>query len=399
MTELQALVRAFETLQKTGEEAVLATVVRTRGSTYRRPGARMVMTASQWLAGAISGGCLEGDLLRKAWWRTSTGAPTLVTYDSMSDDETQQAFGLGCQGVVDVLLERVRCHEAPGVLGLLAESSRARLPAAVATVFRVEGDCRAKPGERVLLWPGGRVECDVSDPALAELLKAEVAGAASGRSHVGRYETGKGGQAEVFVEAVLPPLPLVLFGSGPDVLPVVRLAQALGWHVTVVDGRNGVAARGARGVAEAVVVASPEAFAEHVTLEPSTVAVAMTHNFTEDLGLLRTLLPSRVRYVGLLGPRRRAVQLLQRLSEEGLRFTEEQLARLHAPVGLDLGAEGPEQIALSIIAEVQAVLSGRTGESLHRRPGTIHTGESEPPLSRPAESLACAVGQEGPWYR
>ena len=398
MTELQALVRAFETLQKTGEEAVLATVVRTRGSTYRRPGARMVMTASQWLAGAISGGCLEGDLLRKAWWRTSTGAPALVTYDSMSDDETQQAFGLGCQGVVDVLLERVRCQESPGVLGLLAESTRARQPAAVATVFRVEGDCQAKPGERVLLWPGGRVECGVSDVALAEVLKAEVARAVSGGSHVGRYEKGKGG-AEVFVEAVRPPLPLVLFGSGPDVVPVVRLAQALGWHVTVVDGRKGVAARGARGVADAVVVASPEAFAEHVTLQPETVAVAMTHNFTEDLGLLRTLLPSRVRYVGLLGPRRRAVQLLQRLSEEGLRFTDEQLARLHAPVGLDLGAEGPEQIALSIVAEVQAVLAGRTGESLTRRPGTIHTGEAEASLARTVEAPACAVGQEGPWYR
>jgi xanthine/CO dehydrogenase XdhC/CoxF family maturation factor len=181
--------------------------------------------------------------------------------------------------------------------------------------------------------------------------------------------------------------------------PVVRLAQALGWHVTVVDGRNGVAARGTRGVADAVVVASPETVVEHVTLQPETVAVAMTHNFTEDLGLLRTLLPSRVRYVGLLGPRRRAVQLLQRLSEEGLRFTDEQLARLHAPVGLDLGAEGPEQIALSIVAEVQAVLAGRTGESLTRRPGTIHTGETEPTLSRPVEAPACAVGQEGPWYR
>jgi xanthine/CO dehydrogenase XdhC/CoxF family maturation factor len=398
MTELQALVCAFETLRKTGEEAVLATVVRTRGSTYRRPGARMVMTASQWLAGAISGGCLEGDLLRKAWWRTSTGAPALVTYDSMSDDETQQAFGLGCQGVVDVLLERVRCQESPGVLGLLAESTRARQPAALATVFRVEGDCQAKPGERVLLWPEGRVECTVSDPALAELLKAEVSRAVSGGSHVGRYETGKG-QAEVFVEAVRPPLPLVLFGSGPDVVPVVRLAQALGWHVTVVDGRNGVAARGARGVSDAVVVASPETFVEHVTLQPETVAVAMTHNFTEDLGLLRTLLPSRVRYVGLLGPRRRAVQLLQRLSEEGQRFTDAQLARLHAPVGLDLGAEGPEQIALSIVAEVQAVLAGRTGESLTRRPGTIHTGEAESALSRTVEAPACAVGQEGPWYR
>jgi xanthine dehydrogenase accessory factor len=189
------------------------------------------------------------------------------------------------------------------------------------------------------------------------------------RSSLCRFECG-----ELFVEYLAPPMPLVVFGAGSDAAPLVRFAKELGWRVTLVDHRPGMAARPQFVSADEVVVARPESVAERVPIDARTAAVVMTHNYSHDLSLLELLLRSEARYVGVLGPRARTDRLLGELAESGTVFDRQELERLYAPVGIDIGAESPEEIALSIVAEIRAVSSGRRGGMLRDRAGAIHDG-------------------------
>jgi xanthine/CO dehydrogenase XdhC/CoxF family maturation factor len=186
------------------------------------------------------------------------------------------------------------------------------------------------------------------------------------------YEFG-----EVFLEHIAPPVPLVVFGAGHDAVPLIRLATELGWRVTLVDHRPAVAARAQFSAADEIIITRPESAAQAVVLDERTAVVLMTHNYEHDRQLLKFVLPSPTRYVGLLGPRSRADKLLQDLARAGVEPTHEQLERLHAPIGLDIGAETPEEIALSIIAEALARLSDRRGGMLRERKGGIHSHADE----------------------
>jgi xanthine/CO dehydrogenase XdhC/CoxF family maturation factor len=179
----------------------------------------------------------------------------------------------------------------------------------------------------------------------------------------------------VLLEYLPPPVPLVVFGGGPDAVPLVRLAKALGWHVTVVDPRARAASRDRFPEADAVIRCGPGKVLEQVPLASRSIAVVMTHNYNRDLSLLEVLLPSSVRYLGLLGPKARAERLLDDLTLGGYVASPEQLRRLHAPAGLELGADGPEEIALAILAEVKATLAGRAARPLRERHGPIHERE------------------------
>jgi xanthine/CO dehydrogenase XdhC/CoxF family maturation factor len=183
------------------------------------------------------------------------------------------------------------------------------------------------------------------------------------------------GEADVLLEYHPSPVSLVVFGGGPDAVPLVRLAKTLGWQVTVVDARVAAASRVRFPEADTVIVCGPEEVRLHVPLTSHSIAVVMTHNYRRDLTLLQMLLPSPVRYLGLLGARARAERLLRDLSRTGLVASPEQLRRIHAPAGLDLGAEGPEEIALAIVAEIKATLACRPAGPLRERSGPIHERE------------------------
>jgi xanthine/CO dehydrogenase XdhC/CoxF family maturation factor len=185
------------------------------------------------------------------------------------------------------------------------------------------------------------------------------------------YPHGRG-EVRVFFEVVTPPLPIVIFGAGPDAIPLVDAAKLLGWNVTVIDHRPAFATKVNIPGADFVFLSEPERLMDHVKISQRHVAVIMTHNFDKDRKLLKLLLPSHARYVGLLGPKSKLQTLLQNLDEEGFKPSKEQLAKLHAPIGLDIGAETPEEIAFSIISEIKAVLEGRSGGFLKDRLGAIH---------------------------
>ncbi|HYI01289.1 XdhC family protein [Hyalangium sp.] len=349
---------------------VLATVVAVSGSAYRRPGARMLMGEEGWLAGGVSGGCLEGDIVRKAFFWTATG-PRLLRYDSTGDnaeDEGGLSFALGCNGVVDVLIERWE----PGPMDPLAFASEARRQSrrsVVATVYR--GPSSAV-GARLLLRDDGVEVSNLSGP-----LRDAVRAAAGEALEVGRTWTGPCGGADVLVEVVDPPTPVVLFGGGFDVAPVVAQALGLGWHVTVVADKPAETLRRRFPRAHAVVSAKAREVQEKVTLSPRTLAVVMTHSLPQDRELLARLVPQPLRYLGVLGPRSRTDRLLAELTPMP---TPAQLEKLHAPIGLDVGAEGPDEVALSIVAELRAVLSERDGGKLRERQAPIHT--PAPPMAR-----------------
>ncbi len=370
MKELQDILNAVEKAKKRGQSAALVTIVKAKGSTYRRPGARMLMTKDGEMVGSISGGCLEGDVFEHAKKVMDSGQPVVVHYDTSSDDDLVWGLGLGCSGVVHVLIESLQ-HD-PAYLSFLAECVQMERSGVLATVFHVEGAPDAKMGSRLAVHEDGSSTSQIEDRELAAAVLRDAREALhSGRSKGQDYQLS-GGRAEVFIEAIQPVIPLLLFGAGHDAIPVARLAKELGWNVTVVDSRPAFASAERFPEADRVILSNPEDVHKNMKVEHHHVAIIMTHNYSHDVNILNALLQSPVRYLGVLGPRKRTEMLLADLAKQGVTPTAEQLARLYSPVGIDLGAETPEEIALAIVGEIQAVLAGRTAGLLRNRKGPIH---------------------------
>lgn len=371
MKELQAIVAQFELSGRQGKTTALATVIEVRGSTYRKPGARMLITQDGYTVGAISGGCLEADVCERAQQVITSGQATVVTYDTTSPDDIVWGLGLGCNGVVSVLIERLNHQSQMNQITFLANCFHQRQIGVLATVVQVAEQMQDRVGTHLMLQQDGNALGHIENPALAARILEDARSALhSSRSALKSYQLPLC-CAEVFIEVIQPPVPLVVFGAGYDAMPVVRLAKELGWNVTVVDSRHNTTKQ-QFSLADAVVFSRPESIKEHISIDSHTVAVVMTHNYLHDLELLKTLLPSPLRYLGILGPKSRTEKILQELQEAGIKPTVEQMQRLYSPVGLDIGAETPEAIALSIIAEIQAAIALRAGGSLRTRKGPIH---------------------------
>ncbi|WP_400191562.1 XdhC family protein [Hymenobacter sp. B81] len=373
MTELQRLLAAYDENRAAGRACALATVVEVEGSAYRRPGARMLVTDDGRLTGAISGGCLEGDARQRACQALQRRQPVLVTYDTADEDDPRHGLGPGCQGVVRILLEPLDFQDPDNPLELLRGFARHPEPAVLATVFRcAAGQALAELGQRLLLLPDGQVRGSVLDnlDLTARLRHAADQALAQNHSLIGDYPGPGGGTVRVFLEVLRPPLHLTVYGAGNDAQPLVRLAAALGWHVTVVDGRPRLAAAERFPEAAAVRVV-PLAEVPALPLA-ADYAVLLSHNYAYDYAVLHRLLHAPTPYLGLLGPRSKATRLLAELSAAEPAAEARLAGRLYSPVGLDVGAETPEEIALSIVAEIQAVLAGRPAGFLRHAAGPVH---------------------------
>lgn len=373
---LVELIEASAELRATGEPYLVATVVRVRGSSYRRPGARLVATASgERTAGSISGGCLEGALLRTAWWRTERG-PTVVEFDS-SDPDSADAV-LGCGGVIEVLVERVdpravasdavasravesvaspavaavasRADASPGdALAYAARIVAAERRGAIATVFAT-----TRAGEPI----GQRWFVDAADGEAA--MPAELADAAARAMASGRASIEHVGSRTILVEPVVPPLALFVFGAGLDAVPIVEQARALGWraHVWSAAPRFEHAARFAAATSISYDLAATCAAIDRAD---RAAAIVMSHDLRRDAEALAAVLATRAAYIGALGPRHRTESLL---AADPAALAD---PRLHAPVGLDLGAETPAEIALAAVAEILAADRAATARALRDR--------------------------------
>ncbi len=373
MKELQEILEAYEAVKKAESKAKLATIVKVKGSAFRRPGARMLIRDDGTSVGTLSSGCLEADVIERSKKMADSCDAITVTYDTNSQQDDLWGLNLGCGGVIQILLESLPLSAGSPHLRFLSECISARTSGVIASVFRVEGELKVSVGSHLFLAENGRITEDVRNPVLTAALTEDCLKALQKKSSYDREYRFTEGVAEVLIEFVRPPLPMIIFGAGTDAVPLARMADDIGWTVTIVDHRPAFIDKTRFATAHHRILARPEEVSEKVTLTSSTVAVVLTHDFSHDLQVLRTLLPSQVSYIGLLGPAKRAELLLEKLKEEGFRPTPQQLSRLHAPVGLNIGAESPEELALSILSEIQAYMNGRSAGFLRDHPGPIHS--------------------------
>lgn len=365
MKELIDILDAVEDLAPRGERLALATIVSVRGSTYRREGARLLLTASQQMVGNISGGCLESDVMVVADEVMASGTPRLATYDLTADDDAVWGLGLGCNGAVDLFVEPL--DPASRQLRILREAVTSEEP--VALVKLLEG---TRAGRWVAVRPDGAAEESLGERALdGRAARAAAAALTEGASRVLALPSEEG-EVRAFVEVIRPPVRLIVCGAGHDAIPVVQLAAQLGWRVVVVDPRERFLTAERFPLARQFVRAEPASAATRVPLDDRAYVVVMTHNYLHDRELLRGFLRTPVRYIGMLGPRPRTEKILDELRRDGARIEEADRARIFGPVGLDIGGDGPEAIALALLGEIQAVEAGRGGGFLRERPGPIH---------------------------
>lgn len=366
MKELTEILDAVERFARQGEKLALATIVGVRGSTYRREGARLLLTSSQQMVGNISGGCLESDVMVVAEDVMTSGTPRFVTYDLTADDDIVWGLGLGCNGAVDIFVEPV--DPMAEIYPLLRRVIAEERTLAVATVI----DGAAPVGARMVVPADGAASGTLGDAALDErVVRAATAAMGEGVSRIHTLP-GTRGDARVFIEVLRPPVRLVVCGAGHDAVPVVQQASALGWRVVVVDARERFLTKERFPGAHQFIKAEPREAAQRVPIDGRTCVVVMTHNYLHDRDLLRGFLRTDAPYIGMLGPRIRTQKILDDLRRESVSIAETDLDRIYGPIGLDIGSETPEEIALAMIGEMQAVESGRRGGFLRERLGPIH---------------------------
>lgn len=354
-SSLTSLLAFFEARRAVARPLVSATVIATEGSTYRKPGARMLIDDRGEACGLLSGGCLEGDLAEHARGVLTSGRARLIEYDLRSSDDLVWGLGLGCEGAMTIFLQRISPADGYTPLAQIARAHAERRPFTFVTIIR--SDLEAWPAGRVLFPTAGidepialaleKSRCDLeARKAVPGLIKVEAAGAA----------------VTAFIDSIELPPRILILGAGPDAAPVVEGACVLGWSVAVFDHRPAYADPAHFPRAERVVTAAADDLSATVDLAQFDAAVIMSHHLASDLSYLRQLAASDLPYIGLLGPAPRR----QRLLAEAAIDTASLAARLFGPVGLDIGARTPESIALAIVAEIHAVLSRRSGQPYSR---------------------------------
>ncbi len=367
MKEIQEILKKISKFDA-NERAILAIVVDVAGSGYRRPGARMLIDENGYSIGTVSGGCLEADVLERAKKVLETGEPTVITYDTTKDENSVFGLNMGCRGIVRILLEPF--EKDSYLLRVLQIAAERRERQFIGTLISSDNNS----------FVGGRIFYDKVEqfhfknlPNVLEdsnkiISDCEVFFEKNQSAEVREYKIGEN-IFELFFENINPPLNLLLFGAGYDALPLIDFAKEIGWRVTVIDHRTAFANERRLPEADEIIVASSEDLSDEIFADETSVAVVMTHNYDRDRKILRRLLHSKCQYIGALGPKKRTEKLLDEIGEN---FTCGQLEKLHTPVGLDIGANTPESIALSIVAEIQAVLSNRKGGFLRERQGSIY---------------------------
>lgn len=370
MKEIRDILRAFDEAQKHGKQTALATVVHVEGSSYRRPGARMLIEDDGQLTGAISGGCLEGDALRKALLVMTEKKSRLVTYDTMDDDDAKFGVGLGCNGIIQVLIEPIDVADPNNPLQYLRSVNEKRQKAVLVTLFSLQDRKDPQYGTCLLLREDGNLIDHT--PVLKDVLITDANDALTNQTSSFKNYISESQNLTAFIEVIGPPVSVIIIGAGNDVMPVVEMADILGWETTVVDGRANYAKKERFVSACQVLVSKPEQVLEQIVIDERTVFLLMTHNYNYDMAMLRQLLQKKISYIGMLGPKKKRERMLNELKDEGLIFTEQQLSVLHSPVGLDIGAETSEEIGLSILAEIKALFAGRDVQSLRTIKEVIH---------------------------
>jgi len=370
MKEIKAIISAYDKIDRSNTSAALATVVRVEGSSYRRTGARMLVTDDGVWVGGISGGCLEGDALKRARLAIAKSASSLITYDTTEDDAYQIGVGLGCNGVIDVLFTPLQFENKSNPVEVLKSCVAAnRQTQVIITVTGLEGNWNKVKAGDAIAYEGFESLEIFGDELLERQVNNEILKQSEiGKSAPRQFTTADGKKLLLFIEILLPDIHLILMGHQYDILPLARLAKEIDWWVTLVSNPLKINNRFSE-VADTV-------FDYHqlgeIPVDRYTAFVLMSHDYKTDKRNLPKALNTGAFYVGMLGPRVRSEKIFRELATDGNTLDEESMERIYAPAGLDIGALSPEEIALSIIAEIRTVFSDREGGFLRRRPTAIH---------------------------
>lgn len=347
------------------KEAVFATVVNVKGSAYRRPGAKMLAIPGGDGTGSVTAGCLEDEIKRLAADVISAGEPQVETYDLMEDEDDVWGLGVGCNGIIDILIEPLTNAYRPALNAIDANDS-------MGVVTVIDGDLPI--GTKAYYRPDEGFSDDANTAVwLRDAVEPEVQSFLNRKQSDIVEVTTETRSATVFVNTISPPPKLVVVGSGHDVEPVVELATNVDFRINVV-GYRGTTTADQFPVAETVQSTSPAQIRDIESFDENTYVVIMTHNFVDDQLTLEILLETPVPYIGLMGPRERFEELLDAIADDETAEVpiEADLDRIYTPIGLDLGGGSPYQIAHSIVAEVLAVANNRDPSHLSAREGPIH---------------------------
>jgi xanthine/CO dehydrogenase XdhC/CoxF family maturation factor len=368
MKDQKAIIEAYRKIDFTQRKAAVATVVKVRGSSYRSPGARMLITDDGRWVGSISGGCLEGDALRKARQVMHDKKPLTVTYDTREESNQNLGIGLGCNGVIDVLIEPADPSDSKNPVKLFEGLINTKEPLALATVFSSQG----LTGEKLLISSNGESKAQFSDIGLNQIVTHDLEGAFETQRSEAKEYVLSGEKIEVFVELIQPSISLIIFGGGFDARPVSQLAKSLGWEVNVTDECVAHIAPVFFPTADKLSLCQRDYIDRDFDITPYTACLLMSHNYEYDRDVLKKILNSPAPYIGILGPRKRFDKMADEFTAQGITLTTDDLHRIHSPVGLDIGAEAPDEIAVSIIAEIQGKFANRSGGFLKYRNAPIH---------------------------
>lgn len=359
----------FKSARATGGRAVMATLIRTKGTTPRKAGARMFVGEGGRILGSVTiGGCVDARVIEEAEAIMTSRAPKLLEME-LGDEEAWE-LGLTCGGTVAVLIDPLDFSDPADNVVELHEiahrETQAGRQVALATLVSTSGG-QAAPGRRMLIDDDGRAHGSLIEALRQQIIQDARDLMARGASQMRSYQIEGQGWLEVFIEVFGPSLPLVIFGGSHVAIVLVSFAKMLGFRTTVVDGRPRFANRERFPEADEVIEGIPSEVAESLALDATTAIVLLAHDYKYEVPVLKRALAADVLYIGLLGSRRRGRAILDLLREQGVE--ERQLRRIHVPIGLDLGAQTAPEIALSILAEILAVRSGRSGGTLSKAYG------------------------------
>lgn len=368
MKEIRAIISAYNTIDFSKTKAALATVARVEGSSYRRTGARMLVLDDGTYLGGISGGCLEGDALRRAQQAIFNNKVSVVTYDTTQDDGHQIGAGLGCNGIIDVLFTPLlSLPDELNPVHLLSSLTGTREPAVLVSIIGCN-NCMDALGKALVYENDEHFNASFAVPSIATAVLKDLKECRL-RQASATTEYHDGEQAvKVFIEVILPVTHLVIYGGNYDIYSLVRIARELGWDVTVVTN---ISRADKTLLSLATRVLHNKGQAEPET-DHYTAVMLMSHDYKTDFDNLQKILKTEASYIGLLGPRKRSIKMFDAFSREGNPVAAIDMQRIFSPAGLDIGAATPEEIALSIAAEIRSHFAGRPGLPLRTRKGTIY---------------------------
>ncbi|MDI6046088.1 XdhC family protein [Flavobacterium yafengii] len=377
MKELQEIIKKYDVASQKNIKSALVTVVHLDGSSYRRPGARMLVNDDGRITGAISGGCLEGDALKKALFAISEQKNTLFTYDTSKEDDSEMGIHLGCEGLIQVLFESIDSEKEENPIQLLSKALAVRQKAVLVTLFDLNNNQNVQYGTCLLLEENGTLSGKIPLQQFEDAVLKDITDVMqNGESVFKQYKSGDV-SVTAFFEFLHPPVSLVVLGAGNDAIPLMKFADVLGWDFRIVDRRDTHANKERYPTASQILVANPDVALEHLAYDNRTFFVLVTHSYKCDYYMLKSLCAAAVPYIGILGPKKKLHRMLEEIQHnEGIHLNADKVATIYGPTGLDIGAETPEEIALSIIAEIQAVLTGKMGGMLKTKNEVIHSRDS-----------------------